>query len=246
MRNVGRIALLSPSLARLVPLVSFAVVAGAGLTGLTGCSSMRPPPPPPPQEVVIRVTAGDNAPLKGVQVRPTAGPSAGTSGLTDQNGLVRIKIAGDEGARVDLAVACPEGYSAPPAVTKVTVRRASKVPQIDIPCRPYEHAVVIAFKSTGAVNIPILYLGREIARTDSAGYALIELEPKVGENLEFTLDTSDPSHKYLRPQSPGRSVQVPDGEEVFTIEQKFTEDRPKPKLVAAKKKDPHPVRLVPD
>jgi len=206
-----------------------------------GCAGLRPPPPLPPQEIVVRVSAGEGEPLPGVSVRP----SAGTQGVTDARGVTRILISGEEGAKVDLAVACPEGYAAPAGVTRVVVRRASKAPELDIPCKPYEHAVVIAFKTTGASGIPVLYLGREIARTDESGYALVELEPKVGETLEFTLDTSDPKYKFLRPQSPERTVQVPDGEEAFTIEQKFIEDKPKVKKAAAPRPN-IPKELLPD
>lgn len=190
----------------------------------------------------MRVSAGDGAPLAGVTVRP----SSGTIGTTDKNGVTRIQIHGEEGTKVDLAIACPDGYAAPASVTKVTVRRASKVPELDIPCKSYEHAVLVAFKTSGAVNVPILYLGREIARTDEAGYALVELEPKVGETLAFTLDTSaNEKHKHLRPQSPQRTVQVPDGEEVFTIEQKFVEERPVVVRRPGKPKDNHqPVNIT--
>lgn len=179
----------------------------------------------------MRVSAGAGEPLAGVAVRP----SAGTQATTDAKGVARLKILGDEGAKVDLAIGCPEGYAAPSTITRVTVRRASRTPEFDIPCKGYEHAVLIAFKTTGAAGIPILYLGREIARTDATGHALVELEPKVGENLEFTLDTSDPKLKFLRPQNPERSVRVPDGDEAFTVEQKFVEDKPKAPRVVVKK-----------
>lgn len=187
------------------------------------------------------MTAGAGEPLANVNVRP----SAGTIGMTDSRGYARIRIAGEEGSKVDLQVSCPEGYAAPTGVTKVTVRRASKTPELEVPCKPYEHAVVVAFKTTGAKGVPILYLGREIAKTDDAGYALVELEPKVGETLEFTLDTNDPKLKFMRPQNPQRTVQVPDGEETFTIEQKFVEDKPKPKGFKAPKPNV-PKEIKPD
>jgi hypothetical protein len=207
----------------------------------TGCGSLRAPPPLGPQTILVRVSAGEGVPLEGITVRP----SSGEGGVTDATGLARIAIAGAEGTKVDLSIACPEGYAAPASVTHVTVRRASRAPELAIPCKPYEHAVLIAFKTVGAANVPILYLGREIARTDDAGFALVELEPKVGETLEFTLDTSDPDQKWLRPQNPQRTVLVPDGEETFTIEQKFINDQPKAKRAPVRKPQVA-VRLNPD
>jgi hypothetical protein len=204
------------------------VVAGFAVVG---CQAFQPPPPLPPQEMTVRVSAGAGEPLSGVSVRPTSG----RPGITDANGVANITLAGDEGTKIDLAIACPDGYAAPAAVTRVTVRRASRVPELSIPCKPFEHAVVVAFKTTGATNVPILYLGREIARTDDAGFALLELEPKVGETLAFTLDTTDPQFRFMRPQNPERTVLVPDGEEAFTIEQKFVEDKPAAKRVLIKK-----------
>ncbi len=207
-------------------LLLVALIAGAS----SACAGLKPPPPPQPQEIQVRVTA-DGDPLAGVAVKP----SAGTQAVTNARGIARLKITGEEGTKVDLSVVCPEGYAAPANVTHVTVRRASRIPEFDIPCKGYEHAVLIAFKTTGAAGIPILYLGREIARTDASGYALVELEPKVGETLEFKLDTSDPKLKFLRPQNPERSVRVPDGDEAFTVEQQFVEDKPKAGHVATKK-----------
>ena len=209
-------------------LFLFAVMAGGASAG---CAGLRPPPPLPPQQILVRVSAGAGEPLAGVAVKPSSGKPA----VTDAKGFARLEILGDEGAKVDLAVACPEGYAAPANVTRVTVRRASRTPELEIPCKGYEHAVLVAFKTTGATGIPILYLGREIARTDASGHALVELEPKVGETLEFTLDTSDPKLKFLRPQNPERSVRVPDGDEAFTVEQKFVEEKPKAVRAAVKK-----------
>lgn len=209
------------------PFLVALFVGGVGF----GCGGLKPPPPLPPQEILVQVSAGEGTPLAGIAVKP----SAGTEAITDAQGVARLAIVGEEGAKVNLSVACPEGYAAPANITRVTVRRASRAPRFDIPCKGYEHAVLIAFKTKGAPGLPILYLGREIARTDASGLALVELEPKVGETLEFTLDTSDPKLKFLRPQNPERSVRVPDGDEAFTVEQGFVEDKPKVVRAPAKK-----------
>jgi hypothetical protein len=203
----------------------------------SGCHALQPPPPLPPQEVVVRVSTGDGEPLHGVAVRTSTGPQ----GQTDDRGVAVLKIDGEEGAKVNLSIVCPTGFAAA-ASTHITLRRADRPPVFDIPCRPYEHAVVIAFKTTGAPNLPISYLGAELTRTDEAGYALVELEPKVGESLKFTFDTSDPKLKHLRPQNPEVTIRVPDGDETFTIEQRFIEDRPK--VIKIVKPIPKPVEIV--
>lgn len=188
----------------------------------TSCHALQAPPPLPPQQVLVRVSTGDGEPLRGVAVKTSAGPQ----GVTDERGVVTLAIDGEEGAKVDLAIACPAGF-ATAATTRLTLRRADRPPLFEIPCKPYEHAVVIAFKTSGAAGIPISYLGAELTRTDAAGYALVELEPKVGESLKFTFDTSDPKLKHLRPQNPEVTIRVPDGDETFTIEQRFVEEKPK-------------------
>ena len=188
----------------------------------TACQAMQPPPPLPAQEIIVRVSTGDGEPLHGVAIQTSAGPR----GTTDDKGVAVLRIDGEEGAKVELGIKCPTGF-ATAAATHVTLRRADRPPLFEIPCRPYEHAVVIALKTTGAVGVPITYLGSELTRSDSAGYALVELEPKVGEALKFTFDTSDPKFKHLRPQNPEVTIQVPDGDETFTIEQRFVEEKPK-------------------
>ena len=169
----------------------------------------------------MRVSTGEGEPLHGVGVAS----SDGAHGVTDDRGVTVLRIDGEEGTKIDLTIACPEGF-ATAAATRVTLRRADRPPLFDVPCKPYEHAVVIAFKTTGAANIPISYLGTELTRTDAAGYALVELEPKVDESLKFTFDTSDPKLKHLRPQNPEVTVRVPDRDETFTIEQRFVEEKP--------------------
>jgi hypothetical protein len=216
---------------------------GLGLLGVlgAGCRTFEAPPPPAPQRILVQVSASNGSPLSGVAVRP----SAGSSGTTNEEGVATLFLEGEEGTKIDLSVACPEGYVAPANLGRVVVRRASRAPHIEIPCKPYQHAVLIAFKTTGATNIPIRYLGEEIARTDGAGYALVELEPKVGETLDFTLGTDNPDQRWLRPQNPQRTVLVPEGEETLTIEQKFVEERPKVKKTPPKK-IAVPKRIEPD
>lgn len=214
----------------------------ASLVALTssslGCGLFREPPPLPPQEVLVRVRAGDKEPIAGVVVTP----SAGQPGRTDGDGVAILRLDGEEGARLELSVACPAGYAASAATTSVTIRRASRPPELDVRCKHLEHAVVVAFKTTGATGVPIQYLGREIARTDDAGFALVELEPAAGETLKLTLDTSDPKFQFLRPQNPELAVLVPEGDEAFALEQKFIEDRPAAKKFVARP-PPRPVNL---
>lgn len=203
------------------------VVIGLALLS-SGCRWLAPPPPPPPMDVTVRVVGDPEEPLADVAVQ--AGSVVATTG---RDGRATLALAGPDGTKVDLAVTCPPGFAPPSRATRVTIARTSHAPEYELACRHVDRGLLVAIRTTNAANVPIVYLEREIARTDDAGYALVRLEPKAGETLTFTLDTSSPRFKMLRPQRPELSLPTPEGDDAIAVEQKFTIERPR--AVAAPK-----------
>lgn len=212
-------------------LVAFALVALP-----IGCASFRSPPPPGPTDVVVVVSSDPDEPLSDVEVS-----AGGTTTKTDLDGRARLSLAGEDGTQVDLSVSCPPGFAPPSRMPSMIVRRSSGTPEYEVSCKHVDHGIIIALRTPGVPNLPVRYFGRVIGKTDAMGYALLKLEPRTGETLTLMLDTSDEKLRYLRPQNPELSVSVPDGEEVFTLEQKFVEEKPK----VATKRPQKPVRIEP-
>ena len=84
---------------------------------------------------------------------------------------------------------------------------------------------MVAVRASGGSGLPVMHLGRELARIDEAGMALVHLDMKVGETFTLTLDTSDAKYRLLRPQNPEVSFSVLDADELYTFDPKFHEER---------------------
>lgn len=95
----------------------------------------------------------------------------------------------------------------------------NKKPEYDVTCPPTTRTVVVAVRADNGPNLPVMYLGREAARTDTAGAAhvMMKLKPDEGFSLVLATDGND----RLRPQNPSASFIVRDHDDVFTFDQKF-------------------------
>lgn len=194
------------------------------------CAAFEPPPPPGPQPIKVRVAGEPGDPMSDIPILL----DGREIGHTDDEGVAAFSVAGDDGRPFNLAVTCPTGSVSSARPLDLVLRRMDKAPLYEFQCVSTERAVVVAVRSEGASDVPIKYLGREIARTDGEGYALVQLVPKSGEVVHLTLDTSsDPKHAALRPISPQVAVGAnEDG--VFTVVQKFVTEKgpPRRKYVA--------------
>jgi hypothetical protein len=198
------------------------MLAGLAAVAATSC---RPADEAPakPHEVLVRVTGDPDEPLGELAVR--AGSASAT---TNAEGSARLFIPGRDGSKIDLDVLCPPGFAPPPTVPKVTLLRTDRAPEYEIACRHLDRGIVVAVRTVPLTGVPVLYLEREIARTDDEGFALVRLEPNVGDTVTLTFDTSAERFRRARPENPERSFAVAENEGVYTIEQAFTVDRPKP------------------
>jgi hypothetical protein len=82
-----------------------------------------------------------------------------------------------------------------------------------------------------------MYLGREVARTDSAGAATVLLANLDADSqFELKLDTTEKGNEVLRPQNPASVFTIKRADDVFTFDQKFVVEKPKTVWKAAPKK----------
>lgn len=190
-----------------------------------GCGALSDAPNPP-FEVRLRVESDPGEPLGGATIT-RAGSAVAT---TDVAGIARLSLQGAEGDAVDLSVQCPSGYQSPPHAVSVTLRRIadpSKVPEFPVSCPPLVRHIVVAVRAENGPNIPVVYLDRVVATTDSAGAAHAAIEAPPGEQVRVVLDTSGPEHEKLRPESPSRVFVVGARDEVFVFDQKLEREKPK-------------------
>ncbi len=188
------------------------------LGGTMACKQLEDPPPPP-FKVAVRVDSDENVPLANASIQR----SSKELGKTDETGKAILTFHGSEGDQLEVWVKCPDGYLSPVRPITVKLHRFAdgKITQYEAACPPTERKVVVAVRSDHGYDLPIKYLGNEIARTDSAGAATFMMKAKPGDQLEFLLDTSDKSAKNLRPESPTVSVVVQPRDEYYMVDQPF-------------------------
>lgn len=205
-----------------------------------GCSSFDPPKRPP-QEVVVRVSSDPGRPLKGATILSN-GQKLATTG---DDGGAKLRLMGADGESFDVTVSCPEGFQSPTKSITVVLRRLadpSKVTEYDATCPPTSRTVVVAVRAENGPNLPVLYLGREVARTDLAGAAHVLLRVKPEEPFDLSLDTREKGSESLRPQNPSSSFRVKQQDEVFVFDAKFTVEKKNVVYTGPVHVGPQPVR----
>ena len=85
--------------------------------------------------------------------------------------------------------------------------------------------VVVGIRAEGGPNLPVVFLGNVVARTDSSGAAHFALDVKPGEQFEVQLKTDE--NPKLLPKNPGRSFVMPPRDDVVVFNQTFTLEKTK-------------------
>jgi hypothetical protein len=191
------------------------------IAGLCAC---QPPPPPP---VTITVRARSEA---GTFV-PNADVYAGAVlvARTDREGLARLDIRGGEGDTFNVRVDCPPGYRSPNdplPVRRLAIAATASVPEYDIVCHELRHTMVVAVRAEGGGNLPVLYLGKEVARTDRSGAAHVTIAMDVHDRIELTLATAGKANEKIHPQNPASVFEMPDHDDIQVFPVTFTRDAP--------------------
>ena len=186
---------------------------------LAACSE---PPPPPEHHFVIRALS-DGVAVEGATVIT----NGQRSGETNAEGEVRVGLTGPNGALVSLAVECPEGFRSPADLRPLRLQtfeglssdQERQVIRRTVTCLPTERAAAVVVRTVGFPGLPIIIRGREVARTDASGAAHFSLRLPPNRSVRIRIDTS--ARPELRPQNPESTIQMPDRDELFILDQPF-------------------------
>lgn len=176
--------------------------------------------------ITLRVVS-DNRPMPGARIFLRDREL----GATDASGAFRMQTPGVEGTAVDLTVRCPDGFTSPaqpvPVVLRSTIAldRAQRGAGIETTaqCPPSQRIAAVIVRTPNRANLPILYNGREITRTDLQGVAHMIFRVAPREAIAFRIDTS--AQPTLRPQSPLLTVTTREGDDVYVASQSFDEEQ---------------------
>jgi hypothetical protein len=213
------------------------VLGSVAIAALSGCDSRASQVP---YEFILRVESDPGHPLAGAIVQ-REGTRVGVSG---SDGSVRLSVGGIEGETVGVDVRCPEGFRSPTSALRVVLRRVSesaRLPEYSASCPPMERSIVIAVRADNAQNLPVLYLGQEVARLDASGAAHVALTVPTETQLTLTLGTDEPGADQLRPQNPSGNFVVHAQDDVLVFDQRFKGAepvRPSPRRAAPRPQGP--------
>ena len=188
-----------------LPLLSAAVACDAGPTRSDYALS-------------IRVESDPGHALAGAEVRL----GEKKIGVTGSAGIVKAIAHGAEGDVLSFEIACPEGYQSPSRPLPVVLRSLSekgRMPEYVVGCRPTARNLVVAVRAEHGANLPVMYLGREVARTDRSGAAHVSLKSSPDETVELLLDTSESPR--LRPRNPSARFRVGQADDLVVLDETF-------------------------
>lgn len=195
----------------------------AGLLCLAACDSLKEKPPEP-YHVEVRVEADPGQPVTNADILLGANKVATTA----SDGTAKLKLRGEEGETLTFAVKCPEGHLTPKPIG-VTLRRIAdpkKQPVYEVSCPPTTRTIVVAVRADNGPHLPVMFLGREVAKTDASGAAHVSLQLRPDEAFQLMLKTSATEEgKWLRPQDPVATFRVKHHDDVVTFDQTFEEKR---------------------
>jgi hypothetical protein len=173
-------------------------------------------------KVAIHVESDPGVPLAGANV-VFNGRTITTS---NDNGVAKLDLRGRQGDEYEVAIVCPSGFESPAKGFEIAIQKLAdptKPPEYDVKCTPETRTAVVAIRAENGANLPVRYLGREVARTDRWGAAHVVVpELKRDGQFELELDTGVRGAEQLRPQRPTQSFTLRNRDDVFVFDQRFT------------------------
>jgi hypothetical protein len=199
------------------------------LAAVSGCNVEASPER---YDIALRVEAGPGETLAGA--RAFLGKSL--LGTSNENGRLELTVEGREGSTAHFGIECPEGFTPPAEPVRVPLRRSSRVPEYDVRCSASKRTLVVAVRAVNGPNLPVLYLGNVVARTDSTGTAHVRLSTSPTEVVQLTLDTS--AEPQLKPQNPSANFELSGRDRLLTFGYEFVVDKPKRGVVRPRRRGP--------
>lgn len=193
------------------------------LAVLGGCDKLREKPPEPYQ-IVVKIESDPGQAVEGADIMLGANKVAATG----PEGRAELKLHGEEGEGLTFTFRCPDGHQTPKPLN-VTLRRIAdpkKRPEYNVACPPTTRTVVVAVRAEEGPNLPVMFLGREVARTDASGAAHVVLKMRPDEAFQLMLKTSGTEDgERLRPQDPVATFRVKNHDDMVTFDQEFKVER---------------------
>ncbi len=146
--------------------------------------------------------------------------------IANANGIAKLSAQGQEGETLEFGVSCPDGYRSPTSPLAVRLTRlgeSARMPEYQVTCAPALRNVVVAVRAENGADLPVKYLGKEVAHTDASGAAHFLLRVEPGSELEVELDTKD--KRGLKPQSPTVRFLARSEDDLFVFDQPFVVTR---------------------
>jgi hypothetical protein len=197
----------------------------ASVLPLAGCGGAQPARETVSLSVLFTAESDPGLPLAGVRVLV----GGEDRGVTGEDGSLRTVIEDRDGARVAVAITCPDGHRPGRTTEDLVVRPFLTLSGADdhlrypLQCTPTARRVAVLVRADGRADLPVMIAGREVARTDAAGAAQLVLAMAPGSAFRVSLDTSaDPR---LRPAEPTRTFTVGDRDEIVVFDQVFEQQR---------------------
>lgn len=148
------------------------------------------------------------------------------AGESDSNGVVQTKIYGAPGQRLTIKHDCPDGYEAPFEPKILRLRKIDSIDRSDPPameitlrCQPMSRLAAFIVRAKNGRDLPVLLDGKRVARTNGSGVAHFSVRGTPRTQYIVELDTRQ--HPRLLPHSPTHLFTLPDGDEIFVVDQSF-------------------------
>lgn len=184
----------------------------------------------PPAHVVLRVSTTRGEPVAGADVRMRNTVVA----RSDEVGAAHLEVSGRDGDSFELYVQCPPPLRSP--ARPVVVRRLDiqgGAVEHAVKCEPTRRTLLVAVRADRGPDLPILFLGSEIGRTDQSGAAHIKLDADIHERVELALSTAGGEMVGVHPQNPVAAFEPSDHDEMREFAVTFTRDAKKKPRKAA-------------
>lgn len=192
------------------------------LLSCVGCKHPSLELPTTTFDVVVRVESDPHRPLAGVAVLHQDRELA----RTDASGATKVTLDGRDGDVTELVVRCPAA-NVQPAPIAVGLHRyeGAKLSEYGVACPPLVRRAIVGVRADRGPNLPVVVLGKVVARTDAYGAAHFSLDVRPGESFDVTLDTSE--KPKMVPVSPARTFVMPSHDDILVFSQTFGSDKPR-------------------